>query len=175
MEGSGCNLLAMVRGAGCRGEERMVNVLKVGRWKLENGKKGGRWSKGIESTRDEETRMRGACKMARAHNGVKWGAGASKGREMEFGEEDGVVGWARGSALGNHLHKGEQRWTLDGRPLKRVERQLVTKMEIIAKRKELYNETLRPILHSGHKQPLLETILISIVEQTGEPHPSPII
>lgn len=103
----------------------MVNGLKVGRWKRENGKKGGRWSKGIgigiESTRDEEMRMRGACKMARAHNGVNWGAGASnarKGQETAFGEEDGVVGWARGSALGRHLHRGEQRWTLDGRPLK---------------------------------------------------------
>ena len=36
--------------------------------------------------------MRGACKMARAHNGVHWRAGASKGRGMAFGEEDGVVG-----------------------------------------------------------------------------------
>jgi len=99
MEGSGCNSLAMGRGAGCRGEERMVNGVKVGRWKRENAKKGGRWSKGIEieieSTRDEEMKMRGACKMARAHNGVNWGAGPSNartGQEMAFGEEDGVVG-----------------------------------------------------------------------------------
>jgi hypothetical protein len=76
MEGSGCNSLAMGRGDGCRGEGRMVNGVKVGRWKRENAKKGGRWSKGIgigigiESTRDEEMRMRGTCKMARAHNGV---------------------------------------------------------------------------------------------------------
>ena len=90
----------------------MVNGLKVGRWKQENAKKGGWRSKGIESTRDEERGMRGGCKMARAHNGANWGAGASnarKGQEMGFGEEDGVVGWARGSALGNHLHRGEQR------------------------------------------------------------------
>jgi hypothetical protein len=121
MEGSGCNWLAMGRGAGCRGEERMVNGLKVGRWKQEKATKGGWWSKGIESTRDEEIRMRGACKMARAHNGVNWRAGASnarKGQETGFGEEGGVVGWARGSALGHHLHRGEQRWTLVGMPLK---------------------------------------------------------
>lgn len=62
--------------------------------------------------------------MVRAHNGVNWGAGASdarKGREMGFGEVDSVVGWGRGSGLGNHLHKGEQRWRLDEMPLKRVE------------------------------------------------------
>jgi len=115
----------------------MVNGVKEGRWKLENAKKGGRWSKGIESTRDEEMRMRGACKMARDHNGVNWGAGASnakKGQEMAFGEEDGVVGWARGSALGHHLHRGEQRWTLGERPLKERETKLVTEMEIIVKK-----------------------------------------
>ena len=122
MEESGCNSLAIGRGAGCRGEERMVNGLKVGRWKRENGKKGGQWSKGIgvESTKDEE--MREACKMARVHNGVNLGAGASnarKGQEMGFDEEDGVDGWARGSALGDHLHRGEQRWTLGGRPSSR--------------------------------------------------------
>jgi hypothetical protein len=136
----------------------MVNGLKVGRWKLVNAKKGGRRSKGIGSTRDGETRMRGACKMTRAHNGVNWGAGASnarKGQEMAFGEVDGVVGWARGSALGHHLHTGEQRWTLGGRPLKRERDSVLTEMEILVK---MYNETLRPILHSGHKQPLLETI-----------------
>jgi hypothetical protein len=137
MEGSGCNPLAIGRGAGCRGEERMVNGLKVGRWKRENEKKGGRRSKEIESTRDEGMRMRGACKMARAHNGVNWGADASnarKGREMGFGEEDGVVGWARGSALGHHLHRGEQRWTLDERPLERRERQRVDRNGNIGKR-----------------------------------------
>jgi len=133
MEGSGCNSLAMARGAGCRGEERMVNGLKVGRWKRENAKKGGRRSKGIESRRDGEMRMRGACKMARAHNGVNWGAGASiarKGQAMGFGEEDSVVGWARGSALGHHLHKGEQRWTLGVRPLKESKTACETQMEI---------------------------------------------
>jgi len=36
---------------------------------------------------------------------------------------------------------------------------------------KMYNETLRPILHSGHKQPPAG---ISIAEQTGGPHPSPI-
>ena len=99
--------------------------------------------------------MRGACKMAQAHDGVNRGAGASNartGREMGFGEEDGVVGWAR---AGDHLHRGEQRWTLDGRPLKERETACDINGNI---RKEMYNETLRPILHSGHKQPLLETI-----------------
>jgi hypothetical protein len=111
----------------------MVNGLKVGRWKRESATKGGRWSKGIESTRDEEMRMRGACKMARAHNGVNWGAGASnarKGREMGFGEEDGVVGWARGSGLGDHLRRGEQRWTLDGMPLKEERESVLQKWKL---------------------------------------------
>lgn len=73
----------------------MVNGLKVDKWKQENAKKGGRWSKGIESTRDEEMRTRGACKMVQAHNDANWKAGASnarKGQEMAFGEVDGVVG-----------------------------------------------------------------------------------
>lgn len=125
MEGTGCNSLAMGRGAGCRGVVKMVNEVKEGRWKRENAKKGGQWSKGIgiESTRDEGMRMRGACKMGRAHNGVNWVAGASnarKGQEMAFDEEDGVVGWAR---LGDHFHRGEQRWTLGGRPSIERERQ----------------------------------------------------
>jgi hypothetical protein len=40
---------------------------------------------------------------------------------MAFGEEDGVVGRARGLALANHLHRGEPRWILDGMPFKERE------------------------------------------------------
>ncbi len=116
-EGSGCMPLAMGRGAGCRGEARMVSGLRVGRWKRENARKGGWWNKGIESTREG---MREACKIALVHNGVNSRAGArcAEGQEMAFDEEVGVVRQAKGSAVGRHLHRGEQRWTLDGRPLK---------------------------------------------------------
>lgn len=114
-----------------------MNGLKVGRWRRENEKKGEQRSKGIESTRDGEMKMRGACKMARAHNGVSWWAGASNARKdqaMGFGEEDGVVGWARESGLGHHLRRGEQRWTLDERPSQKRERERVDRNGNIGKR-----------------------------------------
>jgi hypothetical protein len=175
MEGSGCKPLTIGRGAGCREEVRMVNGLKVGRWRRENEKKGEQRSKGIESTRDEEMRMRGACKMARAHNGVNWGAGASNARKdqaMGFGEEDGAVGWGREWALGHHLHRGEQRWTLDERPSQREKDSVLTEMEILVKdvqRDIATHPTQRSQTTSAGNY------LIPIAEQTGEPHPSPIV
>ena len=123
--GCGCIPLAMARGAECRGEERKANGLKVGGWKQENERKCEWWSKGIGSTKDE-VRVRGACKLALARRGARQGAKEGAGakcasQEMAFGEEDGVVGWVRGFAQVDHLHRGEPRWTLDGMPLKQRE------------------------------------------------------
>jgi hypothetical protein len=129
MVGSGCGCipLAMARGAGCRGEERMASGLKEGGWKRENEGKCEWWSKGIESKRYGEG-MRGAYKVARAQEGAFPGANsgagakcASQGQEMVFDEEDGVVGRVRGFAQADHLHRGEPRWTLDGTPLRERE------------------------------------------------------
>lgn len=169
MEGSGCNPLAMERGAGCRGEERMVNGLKVDMLKRENVKKGGRRSKGIESTRDEEMGKKGACEVARAHYDVNrrvMASNAREGQEMAF-VEDGVVGWAR---LGYHPHIKEQRWTLGGMPLKERER--------CDKNGNIRKDVQRDI--ATHPTQRSQTTsagnyLIPIAEQTGEPHPSPII
>ncbi len=173
MEGSSCIPLAMGRGAGCR-EEKMASGLKARRWKRENERKGGRLSKGIESTRDEEMRME-ACKMALAHNDVNSRAGASnarKGREMAFGEEVGVVVRARGLAQENHLHRGEQRWTLDERPLK--ERKVGDRNGNNNNRKDVQRDiATHPTQRSQTTS--AGTYLISIAEQTGEPHPSPIL
>jgi hypothetical protein len=103
-----------------------VSEPKVGGWKREKVRKGEWWSKGIESTSDGEMRTRGAALAQRGAcpqtHGANWRAGAkcaSQGREMAFGEEDGVVGRAR---VGDHLHRGEPRWILDEMPFKERER-----------------------------------------------------
>ena len=132
-----------------------MSGLKEGGWKRENEGKCEWWSKGIESTRDGEG-MRGACEVARAQEvaspGANSGAGAkcaSQGQEMVFDEEGVVVGRVRGFAQAGHLHRGEQRWTLDGTPLSERE----TVCDRNGNNTKMYNETLRPILHSVYKQP----------------------
>ena len=120
--GCGCTSLETGRGAGCRGEVRRGSGLRVGGWKRENVGKGEWRSKGNEN---REMRMRVACKVVQAQGACPEAGAkcASKGRETAFGEEDGVVGRARRLALADHLHRGEQRWTLDERPL--IERETV--------------------------------------------------
>jgi hypothetical protein len=117
--------------------------------------------------------MRVACKVVQAQGACPEAGAkcASKGREMAFGEEDGVVEQARRLALADHLHRGEQRWTLGERPL--IERETVRDRNGNNSKNVQRDIATHPTQRSQTTS--CWKLFISIAEQTGGPHPSPII